>query len=164
MHIRLTSIAFYVVAAILIFGICGGALSVGVGIGHAQVEFVIRVCDAQTGEPIPQATVEVRHENDGPLGERALFTAVCDRDGVVRHVVERPIYTRWLALFPRWIRSTVVLPDWKLRATASEYRTSNWLRLAERSALAVDPPRAENGRRQIEISLPIDRASAAPAK
>jgi hypothetical protein len=120
-------------------------------VGHTDLEVRFDVIDANTGQPIPNATVHVYAEPGGFCADSGAqeFTITADEHGHAMHLYKSCMCCGSNGLFEDTF--AVYLPFWWFRATAADY--------SDTSADYLDAPKfrqeVRRGKPAATIALPI---------
>jgi hypothetical protein len=129
-------------------------------VGHTdlEIEFVVR--DAETGEPIPDATIQV-HSEGGLYAERQRqdFVLETDEAGRAKRMCQRCLCSGRSG----WMIDTyhVAVPEWSYRASAPGYAASESAELGVQEKVKRSRRGSRTARLTVEIRL-AKRGGSAP--
>jgi hypothetical protein len=135
----------------ILLGIAG-TVRVLEGHGQTEVEVEFLVTDAETGEPIPGAPVDVRGPEVEPDGsQEGEVRLVTDEAGMAR----RRCRCAWYGE-RGWLRSsfTIVLPGWVFRASAPGYEPGPEMRFTEEQGRQS---RRQGSSRAFTVPIPLHK-------
>jgi hypothetical protein len=128
-------------------------------VGSTDVEVEFAVADAETGQPLPGATVQVRQEPGGFCKDQPApqFSLVADATGGVKRLSEHCMCfgTRGLG------KDTfaVHLPLWQFQGSAPGYTPSEWIDLNDFDRF-VRKVRRERGMARLLVTVELRKADA----
>jgi hypothetical protein len=141
-----------IAVATILLGIAG-TVRVLEGHGQTEVEVEFLVTDADTEQPIPGATVEVRGPGveEGEQSQGGEVRLVTDEAGVAR----RRCRCTWYGE-RGWLRSTftLLLPGWQFRASAPGYDPSQEMHFTEDQG---HRSRRQNGSRAFAVPIHLHK-------
>ena len=96
-------------------------------VGHRDLMIGFTVKDVDTGQPIPDASIHIRREDDGFCKDQDVddFSIVCDPSGRGSYLVKSCM---WSSTHGRFVNNfSMHLPHWWYLASAPRYAQSNEL-------------------------------------
>lgn len=120
-------------------------------VGHTDLVVSFIVTDAETGLPIPNATVGVRAEGGGFCDDRepGSFTMTTDANGIAKQTCKNCMCFGSRSAFENTF--VVHLPYWWFHATATGYSDSK----SEYLDLPIHIQRVQRGKPNATLSIPI---------
>jgi hypothetical protein len=136
----------------ILLGIAG-SMRVLEGHGHTEVEVEFLVSDAETGEPVPGATVEVSGPGleAGEGSQEGEVRLVTDEGGMAR----RRCRCTWYAE-RGWLKSSfvIILPGWLFRASAPGYEPTKEKQFTEEQGRQT---RRQDGGRAFTVPVALHK-------